>query len=286
MGFHSCAQPGCGAQEVLVNPEHGYYVSREAIGKEGDFTTSPEVSQLMGEVRPRRCLRPATLRHNSLPCCTPSPCPPQQAVAQMVGVWAAAAWQAAGSPARVRLVELGPGRGTLMADLLRGTSSLRAFAAAVEVDLVEARQPDVPLARLLLCFCTGRGAHCAMAGRAVGPPQGAARAGERSAARAPVARAALRRRPPACCGARDGSQRAVWVQGGTCSAAESTCTVLRARRACSHQGAVAGAGQLAPRAGRGPGRLPHLLHRARVPGRAAGAKPARWRAGLSAPAHL
>ena len=57
----------------------------------------------------------------------------------MVGVWAAAAWQAAGSPPRVRLVELGPGRGTLMADLLRGTSSLRAFATAVEVDLVEVR---------------------------------------------------------------------------------------------------------------------------------------------------
>lgn len=138
---------------MLVNPEHGYYVSREAIGKEGDFTTSPEVSQLMGEVRPRRFLQPATLRHCGLLCCTPSSCRPQadrQAVTQMVGVWAAAAWQAAGSPARVRLVELGPGRGTLMADLLRGTSSLRAFAAAVEVDLVEARQPDVPLARSAL----------------------------------------------------------------------------------------------------------------------------------------
>ena len=150
--------PGCDAQEVLVNPEHGYYVSRKAIGKEGDFTTSPEVSQLMGEVRPRRCLRPATLRHSSLLCCTPSPCQPQQAGTQMVGVWAAAAWQAAGSPARVRLVELGPGRGTLMADLLRGTSSLRAFAAAVEVDLVEARRPILPLAHLLLCFCSGGGA--------------------------------------------------------------------------------------------------------------------------------
>lgn len=57
--------------------------------------------------------------------------------AQLVGIWAAAAWQAAGSPARVRLVELGPGRGTLMADLLRGTSGLRVFAAAVEVHLVE-----------------------------------------------------------------------------------------------------------------------------------------------------
>jgi len=56
----------------------------------------------------------------------------------MVGIWAAAAWQAAGSPRRARLVELGPGRGTLMADLLRGTAGLRAFAAAAaEVDLVE-----------------------------------------------------------------------------------------------------------------------------------------------------
>lgn len=56
---------------------------------------------------------------------------------QMVGVWVANHWQQIGSPQKLYLVEIGPGRGTLMADLLRGTSTLKRFAAALQIHLVE-----------------------------------------------------------------------------------------------------------------------------------------------------
>lgn len=56
---------------------------------------------------------------------------------QMVGIWCVWMWQELGRPKRVRLVELGPGRGTLMADLLRSTAAFPEFACAVSVDLVE-----------------------------------------------------------------------------------------------------------------------------------------------------
>ena len=52
----------------------------------------------------------------------------------MVGIWCVCAWQQLGSPRALRLVELGPGRGTLMADLLRGTAAFPAFASALQVD--------------------------------------------------------------------------------------------------------------------------------------------------------
>ena len=58
---------------------------------------------------------------------------------QMVGIWCVWMWQELGRPQRLRLVELGPGRGTLMADLLRSTASFPGFARAVSVDLVEVR---------------------------------------------------------------------------------------------------------------------------------------------------
>ena len=70
----------------LTHPEHGYYVSRDPLGREGDFTTAPEVSQMFGE---------------------------------LLGLWAASVWKAIGSPPTLRLIELGPGRGTMMADALR-----------------------------------------------------------------------------------------------------------------------------------------------------------------------
>jgi SAM-dependent MidA family methyltransferase len=80
-----------------------YYAKGEGIGR--DFTTAPEMSQAFGE-----CL----------------------------GLWAAVTWQAMGSPAGLRLVELGPGRGTLMADALRAVDEMMpAFSQAVEVHLVE-----------------------------------------------------------------------------------------------------------------------------------------------------
>ncbi|CAG9463004.1 unnamed protein product [Pedinophyceae sp. YPF-701] len=90
--------------ECLTNPETGFYQAQEAFGSAGSFITSPEISQMFGE---------------------------------MVGVWAAATWHAMGTPGRLRIVELGPGRGTLMADLLRGTKAFAGFSEAVEVHLVE-----------------------------------------------------------------------------------------------------------------------------------------------------
>ncbi len=88
---------------ALGHPRHGYYATRDPLGRAGDFVTAPEISQMFGE---------------------------------MVGVWLAAAWEGAGRPAPVRLVELGPGRGTLMADALRaaGRSGL---GQAADLWLVE-----------------------------------------------------------------------------------------------------------------------------------------------------
>jgi NADH dehydrogenase [ubiquinone] 1 alpha subcomplex assembly factor 7 len=88
----------------LTHPEHGYYVSRDPLGREGDFITSPEVSQMFGE---------------------------------LLGLWAAAAWKAIGSPPLLRLVELGPGRGTMMADALRALRVLPPLHQALSVHLVE-----------------------------------------------------------------------------------------------------------------------------------------------------
>jgi len=89
---------------ALADPEHGYYRARDPIGGGGDFVTAPEISQAFGE---------------------------------LIGLWCAATWQQMGAPAAVRLVELGPGRGTLMADALRAAARLPAFRAALSVHLVE-----------------------------------------------------------------------------------------------------------------------------------------------------
>lgn len=90
---------------ALTHPEVGYYATRDPFGRAGDFTTAPEISQVFGE---------------------------------LLGLWCAERWQALGEPARVLLVELGPGRGTLLADALRAARVLPAFRAAVEPHLVEA----------------------------------------------------------------------------------------------------------------------------------------------------
>ncbi len=88
----------------LVDPEHGYYMARDPFGRSGDFVTAPEVSQVFGE---------------------------------LIGLWAVSTWMAMGEPSRFVLAELGPGRGTLMADLLRAARIRPAFVAAAEVHLVE-----------------------------------------------------------------------------------------------------------------------------------------------------
>lgn len=88
----------------LLHPEHGYYVSRDPLGREGDFTTSPEVSQMFGE---------------------------------LLGLWAASVWRAIGSPPILRLVELGPGRGTMMADALRALRVLPPLYQSLTIHMVE-----------------------------------------------------------------------------------------------------------------------------------------------------
>jgi SAM-dependent MidA family methyltransferase len=70
----------------LADPDFGYYRTREPFGRHGDFITAPEISQLFGE---------------------------------MVGIFMVHAWQRHGMPDAVRLVEIGPGRGTMMTDMLR-----------------------------------------------------------------------------------------------------------------------------------------------------------------------
>eukprot|EP00730_Choanoeca_flexa_P019164 TRINITY_DN9351_c0_g1_i2.p2 TRINITY_DN9351_c0_g1~~TRINITY_DN9351_c0_g1_i2.p2 ORF type:complete len:115 (+),score=11.71 TRINITY_DN9351_c0_g1_i2:73-417(+) len=92
-------------QEVLLNPIAGYYVSSGQIGAKGDFITAPELSQVFGE---------------------------------MVGVWLVSEWQRAGKPNKVRLVELGPGKGTLMQQLLRTFNNFPAFAQNLSITFVEA----------------------------------------------------------------------------------------------------------------------------------------------------
>jgi NADH dehydrogenase [ubiquinone] 1 alpha subcomplex assembly factor 7 len=88
----------------LADPQHGYYVTRDPFGGGGDFVTAPEISQVFGE---------------------------------LIGVWAASVWQLMGKPENVRLVELGPGRGTMMLDALRAAKVVPAFRAAIVVHLVE-----------------------------------------------------------------------------------------------------------------------------------------------------
>ncbi len=88
----------------LGHPQHGYYMTRDPFGAAGDFTTSPEISQVFGE---------------------------------MIGVWCVNAWTSLGSPSPFALVEFGPGRGTLMADLLRAAKASSEFMLAVEVHMVE-----------------------------------------------------------------------------------------------------------------------------------------------------
>ncbi|MET4805438.1 SAM-dependent methyltransferase [Limibacillus sp. MBR-115] len=90
---------------VLTDPSGGYYMTDDPFGVSGDFITAPEVSQMFGE---------------------------------MVGLWCADLWQRVlDGPKRFILAEVGPGRGTLMSDLLRAASVLPGFAEAAEVHLVE-----------------------------------------------------------------------------------------------------------------------------------------------------
>ncbi|MFP1644114.1 class I SAM-dependent methyltransferase [Pontitalea aquivivens] len=91
--------------ECLLHPRHGYYATRDPFGAAGDFTTAPEISQMFGE---------------------------------MLGLCLAQVWLDQGRPDPFALAELGPGRGTLMADVLRAITAVPGMAAAARVHLVEA----------------------------------------------------------------------------------------------------------------------------------------------------
>jgi NADH dehydrogenase [ubiquinone] 1 alpha subcomplex assembly factor 7 len=89
---------------ALYDPQHGYYSTRDPLGWGGDFTTAPEISPLFGE---------------------------------LVGLWCVQTWMEMGEPGAFALIELGPGRGTLMADIVRAARIRKNFLKAAKVSLVE-----------------------------------------------------------------------------------------------------------------------------------------------------
>ena len=88
----------------LSHPQFGYYMTRDPLGREGDFTTAPEVSQMFGE---------------------------------LLGLWALSVWRIMDQPQSVRLIELGPGRGTMMADALRALRVLPPLYQSLTIHMVE-----------------------------------------------------------------------------------------------------------------------------------------------------
>ncbi len=98
----------------LYDPAHGYYTNRLPFGARGDFVTAPEISQMFGE---------------------------------MIAVWAVEAWIAMRKPDPFALIECGPGRGTLMKDVLRATRLMEGFRKALRVHLVETSDGLVRLQR-------------------------------------------------------------------------------------------------------------------------------------------
>ncbi|XP_064603327.1 protein arginine methyltransferase NDUFAF7, mitochondrial-like isoform X2 [Liolophura sinensis] len=89
---------------ILTHPGSGYYMHHDVFGVKGDFTTSPEISQMFGE---------------------------------LLGVWCVNEWLQNGAPSRVNVVELGPGRGTLADDMLRVFAQFKDIQNAVSLHLVE-----------------------------------------------------------------------------------------------------------------------------------------------------
>ncbi|KAI9911342.1 hypothetical protein PsorP6_008688 [Peronosclerospora sorghi] len=89
---------------ALSHPDHGYYMKKDVFGIHGDFTTAPEISQMFGE---------------------------------LVAVWCVATWEMMGMPSHIKIVEMGPGRGSLMNDFLRAAKSFPPFYSAIEIHLVD-----------------------------------------------------------------------------------------------------------------------------------------------------
>jgi NADH dehydrogenase [ubiquinone] 1 alpha subcomplex assembly factor 7 len=93
--------------QALYDPQDGYYIVQKPLGARGDFTTAPEISQIFGE---------------------------------LIGLWLAQSWIDLGSPAPFYLIELGPGQGTLMADILRVGAKVPGFLTAAQVHLIESNR--------------------------------------------------------------------------------------------------------------------------------------------------
>ncbi|XSG81293.1 MAG: class I SAM-dependent methyltransferase [Methyloligella sp. ZOD6] len=91
-------------EACLTDSEHGYYATRQPMGRGGDFVTAPEISQIFGE---------------------------------LIGIWVIATWQALGQPEEITVAELGPGRGTLLHDALRSWRNFPDFRRSVRLALVE-----------------------------------------------------------------------------------------------------------------------------------------------------
>src|SRR5260370_8706816 len=107
-------------QLALAHPDFGYYMNRDPFGASGDFTTSPEISQMFGE---------------------------------LIGLWAAEVWSSMGAPKSVRLAELGPGRATLLRTALRAARIVPEFRDALEVWLVETSPTLAAIQHDLLIDC-------------------------------------------------------------------------------------------------------------------------------------
>lgn len=111
-------------RQCLTSPDGGYYTSRkqgkDQFGQKGDFITSPEISQIFGE---------------------------------LLGIWLVAEWMAQGRVSNgVEVIEVGPGRGTLMDDMLRTLSNFKPLVSSIEsVYLVEASPALRDTQKQLLC---------------------------------------------------------------------------------------------------------------------------------------
>jgi len=88
----------------MLDPNDGYYPTRDPIGAGADFITAPEISQMFGE---------------------------------LIGIWLISAWENAGKPSQLHLAELGPGKGTMMSDILRAARAVPDFSTALQVHFIE-----------------------------------------------------------------------------------------------------------------------------------------------------
>ena len=116
---------------ALTHPVHGYYMQRDVFGKQGDFVTSPEISQIFGDLLGVWCASACVSDPN------PDPTPTSNPTLTLTRTLprCVSCWEQLGKPKRVRLVEAGPGRGTLMADVLRATTIFPAFQVAPTLTL-------------------------------------------------------------------------------------------------------------------------------------------------------